>query len=116
MFNWESESWKAGARLRRRPFEGTRQLGVVTVETDVGINGNAFLGNSRKGADHFALDLIKFMKPLIMDRNPQDIGQLWWEMWKMNRSVSTRIIGAIDVCLWDINGKINLTPKEVLAI
>ncbi len=110
MFNWKSEPWKAGARLRRRPYDSVRQLGVVTVETDAGIQGNAFLGNSRKGADHFALDLIKFIKPLIMGRNPQDIGQLWWEMWKRNRSVSTRIIGAIDVCLWDINGKIAKQP------
>ena len=110
MFNWKSEPWKAGARLRRRPSDSVRQLGVVTVETDAGIQGNAFLGNSRKGADHFALDLIKFIKPLIMGRNPQDIGQLWWEMWKRNRSVSTRIIGAIDVCLWDINGKIAKQP------
>lgn len=110
MFNWKSEPWKAGAPLRRTPSESIRQLGVVTVETDAGIKGNAFLGNSRKGADHFALDLIKFIKPLIMGRNPQDIGQLWWEMWKRNRSVSARIIGAIDVCLWDINGKIAKQP------
>ena len=28
----------------------------------------------------------------------------------MNRSVSTYVIGAIDICLWDINGKIANQP------
>jgi L-alanine-DL-glutamate epimerase-like enolase superfamily enzyme len=53
---------------------------------------------------------MEFIKPLIMGRNPQNIGEIWWDMWKMNRSVSTYIIGAIDVCLWDINGKIAKQP------
>ncbi|MCW4040359.1 MAG: mandelate racemase, partial [Candidatus Bathyarchaeota archaeon] len=107
MFNWKSAPWKTGVGTL---FGGTKQLGVVTVETDEGVSGNAFLGSSRMGADHFALNLIEFIKPLIMERNPQNIGEIWWEMWKMNRSVSTYIIGAIDVCLWDINGKIAKQP------
>ena len=53
---------------------------------------------------------MEFIKPIVMGRNPQDIGAIWWEMWKMNRSVSTYIIGAIDICLWDINGKIAGQP------
>jgi L-alanine-DL-glutamate epimerase-like enolase superfamily enzyme len=107
MFNWKSEPWKTGVGTS---FGGNKQLGVVTVETDEEISGNAFLGSSRMGADYFALGLIEFIKPMIMGRNPQDIGQIWWDMWKMNRSVSTYIIGAIDVCLWDINGKIAKQP------
>ncbi len=107
MFNWLSESWKTGVGTQ---FGQTRQLGIVTVETDEGVTGNAFLGSSRVGADHFAPGLIEFIKPLIMGRNPQDIGAIWWDLWKMNRSVSTYVIGAIDICLWDINGKIAGQP------
>ena len=91
-------------------FGDTRQLGIVTVETDEGVSGNAFLGSSRVGANHFAPGLIEFIKPIVMGRNPQDIGAIWWDMWKMNRSVSTYVIGAIDICLWDINGKIAGQP------
>ena len=91
-------------------FGDTRQLGIVTVETDEGVSGNAFLGSSRMGANHFAPGLIEFIKPIVMGRNPQDIGAIWWDMWKMNRSVSTYVIGAIDICLWDINGKIAGQP------
>ena len=107
MFNWRSEPWKTGVGTS---FGDTRQLGIVTVETDEGVSGNAFLGSSRMGANHFAPGLIEFMKPLVMGRNPQDIGAIWWDMWKMNRSVSTYVIGAIDICLWDINGKIAGQP------
>lgn len=107
LFNWRSQAWKTGVGTE---FGNTRQLGVVTVETDAGVSGNAFLGSSRVGAEHFAPGLIEFIKPIIMGRNPQDIGAIWWDMWKMNRSVSTYVIGAIDICLWDINGKIAEQP------
>ena len=102
LFDWTTQPWKTGVGTQ---FGSTRNLGVVTVETDEGISGNAFLGSSRMGADHFAPGLIEFIKPMLMGRNPLDIGQIWWEMWKMNRSVSTYVIGALDICLWDINGK-----------
>jgi len=107
MFDWKTEPWKTGVGTQ---FGNTSQLGVVSVETDSGIVGNAFLGSSRVGANHFAPGLIEFMKPIIMGRNPQDIGSIWWDLWKMNRSVSTYVIGAIDICLWDINGKIANQP------
>ena len=104
IFNWTTEPWRTGVGAQ---FGATRQLGVVSVETDEGITGNAFLGSSRMGAEHFVPGLIEFIKPMLMGRNPLDIGKIWWELWKSNRSVSTYVIGAIDVCLWDINGKVN---------
>ena len=105
--NWKSQGWKTGVGTM---FGQDQQLGIVTVETDQGVSGNAFLGSSRMGAQHFVPGLIEFIKPMIMGRNPQDIGAIWWEMWKMNRSVATNVIGAIDICLWDINGKTTGSP------
>ena len=107
MFNWKTEAWKTGVGTT---FGDTRQLGIVTVETDEGVSGNAFLGSTRMGADHIVKGMKEIIKTIVMGRNPQDIGAIWWEMWKMNRSVSTYIIGAIDICLWDINGKIAGQP------
>ncbi len=107
LFNWKSEPWKTGVGTQ---FGQTKQLGIVVVSTDEGIDGWAFLGSSRVGADHYVKGLIEYLKPMIMGRNPQDIGSLWWDMWKENRSVSTQAIGAIDICLWDINGQIARQP------
>ena len=57
LFDWTTEPWKTNDHTQ---FGSTVQLGVVTVETDQGINGNAFLGSSRVGANHHAPGLIEF--------------------------------------------------------
>ena len=106
LFTWHSEPWQTGVGTQ---FSES-QLGLVSVETDGGITGNAFLGSLHSGADHHANGLVKFLKPLLLGRDPQDIGAIWWEMWKQNRKASVQAIGAIDVCLWDINGKIANQP------
>ena len=107
LVEWKSDPWKTGVG---QTFGDTQTLGVVTVETDEAISGHAFLGSSRMGAQHFVPGLIEFIKPRLLGKNPQNIGQIWWDLWKQNRSVSTYVIGAIDICLWDINGKIAGQP------
>src|SRR5919198_1303339 len=106
MFNWQSQAWRTGTGS----FGGHRLLGVVTVHTDAGVEGHAFLGSSRQGADAYAGPLIEFVKPAIVGANPLDSGAIWQRMWKMNRSVSTNAIGAVDVALWDIAGKVAGLP------
>jgi L-alanine-DL-glutamate epimerase-like enolase superfamily enzyme len=49
--------------------------------------------------------MMEFIKPMLLGSNPLDIVATWARMWKLNRSVSTNAIGAIDVALWDIGGK-----------
>lgn len=93
----EAQSWDA-------------QLGVVTVHTDEGIEGHSFLGNYRQRADDFAGPMIRFLKPIVVGRNPLDIGALWSEMWAQNRIVHVRAIGAVDVALWDLAGKVAGLP------
>ena len=106
MFNWNTDSWGTAMGT----FGGHRLLGVVTVGTDEGVSGNAFLGSSRQGADAFVGPMMEFLKPALLGRNPLDIGAIWANMWKLNRSVSTNAIGAVDVALWDIAGKIAGLP------
>ena len=93
MFNWKSAAW----RTATGGFGGPRLLGVVTVQTDEGVEGHAFLGSSRQGADAYAGPLLEFVKPTLIGANPLDIGAIWQRMWRMNRSVSTNAIGAVDV-------------------
>ncbi len=106
LFNWDSPPWRAGSGS----FGGHRLLGVVTVHTDAGVDGHAFLGSSRQGADAYVGPLIEFVKPAIAGANPLDIGAIWQRLWKMNRSVSTNAIGAVDVALWDVAGKVANLP------
>ena len=90
VFDWITDKWQVGFGMN---FGGKKQLSVITVETDEGVNGNAFLGRPA----HSAPGLIEFIKPIVLG-------------WKMNRSVSLAAIGSIDTCLWDINGKIAGQP------
>lgn len=106
MFKWESVPWKTATDMFGR---GTL-LGVVTVHTDEGVDGHSFLGSSRQGADAHVKPLIEFIKPLVVGRNPLDIGAIWAEMWKQNRAVTTYAMGAVDVALWDIAGQVAGLP------
>lgn len=107
LFSWPCESWKLGPTAI---LGGTKPLGIVEIETDEGISGHAFLGSARFSGDYFAKGLIEFVKPIILGRNPQDIGAIWKNLWKINRDVFTHVIGAVDICLWDINGKLAGQP------
>ena len=81
MLHWKSAAWRTASGA----FGGQRLLGVVTVHTDAGVEGHAFLGSSRQGADAYAGPLIECIKPAVMGANPLDIGAIWQRMWKLNR-------------------------------
>jgi len=106
LFKWSSEPWKAG----KNRFGGDIQLGIVTVQTDEGIEGHSFLGSPLQGADAFAGPLMTLVKPMLLGRNPLDIGALWQEMWGRHRLVPLKAIGAVDVALWDLAGKAARMP------
>ena len=102
LYNWHTEPWHSIPGVVNG---GDQQLGIVEIGTDEGLTGKAFLGSSRQGADHHLPGLIQILKPMLMGRNSQDIGAIWWDMWKQNRQATTQAIGAVDICLWDLNGQ-----------
>lgn len=93
---------------------GSSQLGLVTIETDDGVTGHAFLGSSFRGGDFDAPTIIRFLKPLLIGQNPLDRERLYQAMSARNRQSTWRAIGAIDVALWDIAGKIAGLPVHRL--
>src|SRR5262249_3683760 len=54
------------------------------------------------------------LKPLVMGRDPLDRERLWQEMWQRSRTTTIRTIGAVDVALWDLGGKIAGLPVHRL--
>ena len=89
---------------------GTRQVGVVTIQTDEGVEGHAFLGSSLYGADELAPQVLGRLKPAVLGRNPLDIGAIWQDLWARHRRVQPPSICAVDVALWDIAGKVAGLP------
>ncbi|MBM3522949.1 MAG: mandelate racemase [Alphaproteobacteria bacterium] len=83
----------------------TSELGLVTLCTDSGIEGHAFLGSSIRGARLDVMALIRHLKPVVMEQDPLERERLWIGLNKLSRAATPRTIGAIDVALWDIAGK-----------
>jgi L-alanine-DL-glutamate epimerase-like enolase superfamily enzyme len=86
-------------------FSGSSELGLLTIATDQGIEGHAFLGSSWGPASLDAPKLMRHLKPLIMGKDPLQRERLYQAMWGRSRSTSIPAIGAVDVALWDIAGK-----------
>ncbi|MCJ2069181.1 mandelate racemase [Methylobacterium sp. J-030] len=89
---------------------GSSQLGLVTIHTDEGVEGHAFLGSAYGPADLDAPLLVRVLKPVLMGRDPLDRGRLNQELWARVRAASVRTIGALDVALWDLAGKVAGLP------
>src|SRR6266536_3966333 len=89
---------------------GTKGVGVVTISTDEGVEGHSFLGTSTQGADEFAGEVLQRLKPVVVGRDPLDVGAIWQDLWKRNRLVDMKSICSVDVALWDILGKVAGLP------
>ena len=109
--------WDVPRTTYRESFGGgSTDVGVVSVETDDGVVGNAFLGSASAGADQFTDQVLQRLKPLLVGRDPLDIGAIWLDLWRTIRNVDTRAICAVDVALWDIAGKVaNLPVHRMLG-
>lgn len=89
---------------------GTSTLGLVTISTDTRLEGHAFLGSITKSSELDALSLVQTLKPILLGRDPLDREALHQAICKRFRSTTWRCIGAVDVALWDLAGKIAGLP------
>jgi len=89
-------------------------LALLRVRTDAGHEGHAFLGSASGPASMDAPQLIRWIKPLLMGADPLERQRLHARMLKLSRNVSYRCIGAADVALWDLAGKIAGLPVHAL--
>jgi len=109
LFAWDNIPAISYAARTAKP-SGSSQLGLVTISTDEGLDGHAFLGSSYLPANLEAPLLIHHLKPVLMGANPLDRERLNQDIWQRVRATSIRTIGAVDVALWDLGGKIAGLP------
>lgn len=91
-------------------FKGASKLGLLTLTTDDGVTGHAFLGSAYNSAELDGPMLIKFLKPAVMGQDPLDRERLNEALWRRSRNTTFRTIGAVDIALWDIAGKVAGQP------
>ena len=113
LFAWDNiPATSYGAHTGR--FSGASTLGLLAIATDQGITGHAFLGSAFNAADLDAAGLIRNLKPVLMGQNALDRERLYQAMWERVRTTTVRAIGAIDIALWDIAGKVAGLPIHQL--
>ncbi|MEE2784864.1 MAG: enolase C-terminal domain-like protein [Pseudomonadota bacterium] len=90
------------------------QMALLRIITDDGIEGNAFLGSALGSAATDAPMLIERFKPLLVGEDPLARERIWQRMsgWAMGPVM--RIIGAIDVALWDLAARFAGVPVHRL--
>ena len=105
-----------GTGLGNVDTEGRSALGILTVGTDEGVEGYSMVGGSGEAASKAALSLLSRVKPFLLGRNPLDVGGIWSDLVKRVRSwnLDYAVIGAVDVALWDITGKVAGLPVHRL--
>jgi len=93
---------------------GTATLGLLAILTDEGVTGHAFLGGATRDVEIEGPGLIQSLKPLIVDQDPLDRELIYQRIWGRGRQTMVRAIGAVDVALWDLAGKIAGLPIHQL--
>src|SRR5262245_36165261 len=84
---------------------GRSTLALVSIKTTAGIEGNAFLGSATNPAETDAGALIRFLKPVLMGKDPLAREDLHAAMRARQRNMGLRTVGACDTALWDIAAK-----------
>ena len=90
------------------------QMALVRILTDEGIEGNAFLGSALGSARSDAPMLIERFRPLLMGQDPLARERLWQRMSNWAMGTVLRVVGAVDVALWDLAGKAAGVPVHRL--
>lgn len=89
-------------------------MGLVRIQTDEGLEGNAFLGNALSPLAGDAQLIIDRYKPMLLQQDPLDRERFWQGMASWAMGPVMRVIGAVDVALWDLAGKAAGVPIHKL--
>lgn len=96
-------------------FAGNSDLGLVTIRTNAGLEGHAFIGSASRPASGDAQHIIRVLKPMLVGEDPLDRERHFQRMWgRMRMNNLLRPLGAIDVALWDLAGKAANMPVHKL--
>jgi L-alanine-DL-glutamate epimerase-like enolase superfamily enzyme len=90
--------------------DGKLPMGVLRISTDEGVEGHNFLSLPGPGPEIVGQQIVRHLKPILVGRDPLDIGAIWADLQRASRSVDPIAIGTIDVALWDIAGKVAGLP------
>src|SRR5205814_10459930 len=84
---------------------GKRNRPLLSIKTDAATESTASLGPPTTPAETDAGALIRFLKPILMGKDPLAREELHAAMRMRQRNMGLRTVGACDTALWDIAAK-----------
>ena len=90
------------------------QMALVRIVTDEGADGYSFLGSALGSAENDAAALIARFKPMLIGEDALARERIWQTMMRRMRGQMLRVIGAVDVALWDLAGRAAGVPVHRL--
>jgi L-alanine-DL-glutamate epimerase-like enolase superfamily enzyme len=108
--SWEEYSYPHATPLKTGGHVSTHAgVAVARVFTEEGIEGVGMGAASIVGPA-----LVGTLERELIGENPMNVERLWHKMWVPKlvgrRGMTTRVISAIDIALWDLRGKIADQP------
>lgn len=90
------------------------ELALVEIHTDEGLVGRSLLGSSIRSARLDIDSLTRSVRPALIGADPLSIEACWARLRKTYRATTNRVLGTVDVALWDIHGQAAGLPLSVL--
>ena len=114
----ETYRWPMAVPIRNGRYVYTHSgLNAIKIETDEGITGIG-LGGGVTESEDIGRSITEHFKQVVVGQDPFDTERIWDEMWQPKlvgrRGLTTRVISAIDIALWDIKGKVCNLPLHKL--
>ncbi len=106
-----SYAWPRPKPIRNGRYTYTTVgLNLVHLHTDAGVTGVGWGGGTAAGRPGAVTEgLLEHFKQALIGRDPFLYRRIWEDMWEPKivgrRGISTQVISAIDIALWDLMGK-----------
>ena len=113
----QSYQWDRPQPIRNGKYTYVKVgLNLIQVHTDEGITGIGWGGGTAAGRPGVVTRaLLDHYKQFLIGEDPFAYRRIWANMWQPKivgrRGISTQVISAIDIALWDLMGK--ATGKSV---
>ncbi len=116
----ERYSWPKPKPIRNGKYiYSTVGLNLVKVHTGDGLEGIGWAGGTAAGRPgEIVSALVEHYRQALIGEDPFDYRRHWDAMWEPKivgrRGVSTQVLSAIDIAIWDLMGKILNKPVHKL--
>lgn len=116
----QSYAWKRPQPIRNGKYTYTTiGFNLIQIHTDNDITGIGWGGGTAVGRPgEVTQALLNHYKQVLIDEDPFAYRRIWDNLWQPKiigrRGISTQVISAIDIALWDLMGKATGQPVHKL--